>query len=144
MKRNYKVTQGISLEIDGLNLDLYNNYSLDEFAVSAMVREVILRFRLECPIVDTPRPECFSVLFRGVTFFETSYPTLGDEAGVVDEVGFKERHDRDLAWLKQDGQELPEDDIILRISGGRYIRLAAEASEVRLAEASATMQPAHC
>lgn len=132
MKRNYRIAQGISLEVGGLNLDLYNNFSLDELKISTLARRVAIRFSFEVPFVDASRPQYFSVLFHDVTFFETAYATFGAEDCVVEEVGFKERRDRDLVWLKQEGQELPQDDIIFRISGGRYIRIAADTSEVVL------------
>jgi len=132
MERNYRIVQGIALEVEGLHLDLYNNYFLEIFSTSIITREMTLLFRLEKQFADGKRPDHFSLLFREVTFFEASYTMLDDDGMIVEEVGFKDRQDKDLAWLKQDGQDSADDDVIIRITGGRHIRVCAGLSKVSL------------
>ena len=130
MDRNYKISDGISLKVRGLNLDLYNNYFLERFSTSITAQEVVLYFRLESQFTDANLPEQFSIQFRGVSMFETSCSHIGEQGLVVEEIGFKQRQDRDLAWLAQDGQQAATDDMIFRIEGGQHLRIAAHSSEV--------------
>jgi hypothetical protein len=118
MEKNFLLGQSNELIKDGKIYDIHTCFDLEKFVLRGSDAEIVFRpnsvYGLGHPTIKLD--------IQNLDYLEVSPNFRAESVTDIDEVGYKQRDDRDDNWLLTESQSKGVGDLFFRFHGGHFIR----------------------
>ena len=121
MKKDFTIGQSNELLKDGKVYDLHNLYDVSDISLINNKETLEITFRPNT--IHGMDYRTIKLKFIGVEYLEFSLNCKGGFVSDLEEIGYKQPKDRDMAWLQTEEQSTSEDHMFFRLEGGNFIRV---------------------
>lgn len=118
MEKDFKLGQSNELIKGDQIYDIHNCFDFESLVLRENDAEIVFR----------PNPEYgqgspgIKLDIRNVDYLELSPGFRAAEVTDIDEMGYRQREDRDDRWLQTESQSKGEGDLFFRFQGGHFLR----------------------
>jgi hypothetical protein len=134
MKKNFKVVDGIAIQFENFYLDLHNDYDVININIKIEEQTIVklLFNKLNEKWVNKENPSSIVLEFEGLENLDFSENLFTTFSNTIEEIGYKDKNDKDYDWIQSESQSNIESNIFFRFENDGYIKIYSQSAILRL------------